>query len=716
MGSGMMIRMAVASVAIASAAQAATYTWNNAAGGNWSVPGNWTGGLPASANDTELNFATVNATYATTNDLGTSAGSPFVLNRLTIGTATAAQVPSVTTGGFLSFAGTAPTITKIAGGGTPNIGTSLIINNGLTVAATGLEQMTLGGTISGTGGLNITGGSISLTSANSSFAGGVTLTAGELVVFANHTGANGPLGTGTLNLNGGGIRTNSALARVVNNAVNLGGNVNVGNSTGNNLTFAGAATIVGGTRTLSIIGNKAVAFTGAIGDAGNANGLTIAGTGAGNTGSVTLGGGATDAVANTYAGTTTLNTAAGALVLDKASGTNAIAGDFTYQAGTLTLARANQIADTSNVTINGTGTLNFGVDETVGSVTQSSGAFRVNGGNTTTVSGTYTLTGGTGPTTGGTLAVGGLNITRPTAGSSIYEAVTTNNGTTAGTLKLNGSVTVNASTNTFATRIRQGGAGGNLDLNGAQRTFTIGDGAAAEDFIVSAAVIDSGTGGGIRKSGGGTMALVNDANASVAGAGVVEAGRLVVYNYAADPLAGLGATGSGLLTVNSGATLGGNGKVAAIIASGTVDPSVPSAGNLGGQLNTTTPTLVAGSAAFAAGGTLQIDGVGSAAGDKLTVNGLLDLSAALDALAISGSVDGTSSYTLATYGELAGTFDVVTFNGGALPGGYSLTYTSTTGPGSVVLAVPEPATLGAVALGAITLIRRRRRSLKGVTL
>ena len=707
------IAAAVASVAVSGSANAAPFTWTSAASGVWSNAANWTPGVPASAADTVLNFNAVNATYTATNDLGTTATAPFVLNQLVLGTT---GTPTVA-GGFLSFAGATPTITKASGGGTPIVSSALIINNGLTVAGNATDAMSLTGAITGGGALNITGGSVSFSNGNSTYAGGLTLTAGELVVFADSALAagsltRGPLGTGTLSLNGGSVRTNSGNARVVSNAVSIGGNVGLDSGSGNTLTFAGPTTIAGSgaTRTLTINGSKAALFTGAIGDAGGANGVTISGVAAG-TGTLTLGGGAADVAANTFTGATTINTTAGSVILDKASGTNAIAGDLVYQAGTLTLNRANQIADTSNVTVNGTGTLNFGVDETVGSIGQSSGAFRVNGGTTTTVNGTYTLTGGTGPTLGGTLAVGGLNVARPTAGTAIYDAVTANNGTTAGTLRLNGNVTVNASTNAFGTRIRQGGAGGTLDLNGAQRTFTVGDGAAAEDFIVSAAVIDSVGGGGFRKAGAGTLALVNDAPNAVNGASVVAAGRLVVYNFAADPLAGLGATGGGLLSVSTGATLGGNGKVNAVSVSGTVDPSVPSASNLGGTFSAT-PTLVVASAAFSGGGTLQIDGVGSAATDRLTVNGLLDLSAALDTLSINGTVDGMSSYTLATYGSLGGAFDSVTFNGGALPAGYAVAYTSTAGPGSVVLqptAVPEPATLGAVALGAAALLRRRRR-------
>src|SRR5262245_61644286 len=59
-------------------------TWNNAAGGNWSVAGNWQAGTaPVSSATTAVIFgspATQTATYTATNDIA----NPFQLNALTI--------------------------------------------------------------------------------------------------------------------------------------------------------------------------------------------------------------------------------------------------------------------------------------------------------------------------------------------------------------------------------------------------------------------------------------------------------------------------------------------------------------------------------------------------------------------------------------------------------------------------------------------------------
>src|SRR5438045_7028564 len=85
----------------------AQFTWNNPAGGNWSVNGNWLGGAAPTAGSvtTTLTFgspATISATYTATNNVG---GVPFDLNAFT-------------------FNGNAGTMVTIAG--TDNTGNGLI--------------------------------------------------------------------------------------------------------------------------------------------------------------------------------------------------------------------------------------------------------------------------------------------------------------------------------------------------------------------------------------------------------------------------------------------------------------------------------------------------------------------------------------------------------------------------------------------------------------
>jgi hypothetical protein len=61
----------------------AQFSWNNPAGGDWLVGGNWVGGVPASTNTTALTFSDVVAqasTFTATNNIS----DPFTLNSLTV--------------------------------------------------------------------------------------------------------------------------------------------------------------------------------------------------------------------------------------------------------------------------------------------------------------------------------------------------------------------------------------------------------------------------------------------------------------------------------------------------------------------------------------------------------------------------------------------------------------------------------------------------------
>ena len=129
---------------------------------------------------------------------------------------------------------------------------------------------------------------------------------------------------------------------------------------------------------------------------------------------------------------------------------------------------------------------------------------------------------------------------------------------------MNGDVSLN-SLSDVAARIQNGGGSGSsglIDLGGASRSFTIGDGTNDIDLSIDVPLSN----GALAKVGPGTMRLTT-ANSYSAGT-IINAGRLLVNN-----LTGSG-TGSGVVTVNAG-TLGGSGIIAGVVtvaSGGTISP------------------------------------------------------------------------------------------------------------------------------------------------
>ncbi|MCX5678636.1 MAG: autotransporter-associated beta strand repeat-containing protein [Candidatus Omnitrophica bacterium] len=174
------------------------------------------------------------------------------------------------------------------------------------------------------------------------------------------------------------------------------------------------------------------------------------------------------------------------------SGANTYTGLTTVSAGTLAYG-ANNVISTGDVTVSSGATLDLA------GYSDSFGALTVTGSSVTTSGGNLTLT-STLKMTGGSISTG------------------------SGTLTLGGNVTGNASATSST-------ISGKLDLGAATRVFTIANGAAADDMLISAVIRSASGAFGINKAGLGTLTL-SGANTYI-GATTLNAGKLNINNSTA---------------------------------------------------------------------------------------------------------------------------------------------------------------------------------------
>ncbi|MFA5390370.1 MAG: autotransporter-associated beta strand repeat-containing protein [Candidatus Omnitrophota bacterium] len=487
-----------------------------------------------------------------------------------------------------------------------------------------------------------------------------------------------------LTLNGTGISSGGALRNIsgdniYSGAITLGSDVRINSDSGSNLELNGGIT---------------GAYDLTVGGSGTTNVSSVIGTGAGTltkdgSGTLTFSG----AEANTYSGVMTVS--AGELDLNKTTGITAIAGDLTINGtGTAKLLASNQIANDATITVETGGTFSLNsMNETVTAFTNSGGTFTTGAGHLT-VGGIKTLTwsggtntindggtvednhivieGGTNTVQGGTTG-GVLQLNAGGTGLEMTGATLTLNSDAAvgGKLLLKGDVATNASATT--SNISNGLAlanSGTVDLDNETRTFTVADGAAANDLTISA-VIDNGA---LTKAGAGTLTLSGDAANTYAGVTTVSAGELDLNKTEGiDAIAGNLTIGGGTvkwlkdeqvcdsvtITMTSGA-LSLNG----------MDETVTAFSNSGGTFTTGTGHLIGtGATVTWSGGTNTINDGGTVEDGHIVITGgtntveggatggVLQLNAGGTGLEMTGATltlnsDGTTAGKLLLQGDV----------------------------------------------------------------
>jgi autotransporter-associated beta strand protein len=585
----------------------ATDYWTGAAGNLWNNIGNWrtaagTGGspvLPAPGDDLVFQSASAGATHLAN------------VNDFPVGT----EFHSITIADAYSISGN--DVVLDVPGLTATNGTGTTATFGLNVAGAG------GVTVTGPGTLVLTA-----TGAANSFTGNVAVDGGVLSVAAD---ANlGDPGNG-VTLDGGTLQATATFASL--RAVTLGA----------------------GSGTIDVTGGSTLTLAGGVGGSG---GLTVT-----DAGTLDLGGGASDTLANSYTGPTTVDGAT--LVLAKAPSVTAVSGTTIgiLDGGTLQLTAPNAIVSGASVTLSSGaldfnnqsqvlagltmsgGTLTTSSSPTAGNTIQITGTANITGGavtvgNSTSLfaqslllaaQGTVTVQGGTGTT----LGVGGGPLTLTGA------TITLNSGTGGAHLLLGGSVnTVASATPSLITASGGTGSAPVVDLLNTSVVFNVPLGSApGQDLLIDTAIVN----GHVGKLGTGRLALTG--TSTYTGGTDVAAGTLLVN--APGSLAA-----AGTVNVVAGGTLGGTGTVGTISSvAGTISPGVGGPGTLGAADVTFDPSSV-----------FAVDINGTTAGtsyDQLSATGNVNLGGA--------SLTGTLGYTPA----LGDSYTLITTSGGTISGTFA---------------------------------------------
>jgi len=699
------------------------------------------------SNTTTLGNDTTGGSTTLTLGTGMAAGATILDVQATSGVVTIQPKNVSTSAGTYNLniaLGSTNGVINVAQGGALNIASQFTsestVGSTITKTGGGTLQLTSASAAAFTGGLTISGGTVEFTAPNalgsfSGAAGGVTFDGGTLKYTGTgtstsryfNTTANGGTfdnaaafslggaltGTGKFTKTGNGTLTLTNTSTSANTlsggfvvsggAVSITSTASFGSS---DVTIQNGATVQDATTSTSSL---STGRNWTVGSGGGVFELTNAGS------DMTLSGNITGAGSFTKTGD-------GLLTLSGGSG-NTFSGGIVIGGGTLsvlnTASLGSAAAGVTDVTIGNGATLR----DTTGVSASSSKAFAIGAGGGTievsnpagslTISGAFSGSGNLSKAGAGALTlskdgstINGLNVTNGTmtvSGDTAFTGgITVGSGTTltlTGTNTLSGGVTVNNGTFVFNSVNALGVAAGNTTtLNGGTMRYTsTGSGSTGRAFALSGApTMDittgkltlggtiGGSGGSLTKTGDGTLVL--SGTQSYTGGTTVSAGTLLLN----------GTYSGGAVGVASNASLGGTGSATSVSNSGTL-----SAGT-SGTVGTFALSDLSGT------GTIGVDLDGAAAAgsqiDRINVSGALDLTGAtINFNQLSAPVDG--AYVFASYGSLTGTPTLLN-----VPTGYEVNFNYNSGSQIALTAVPEPAVLGLLAVGAVGLLRRRRRN------
>jgi hypothetical protein len=538
-------------VASSTASRAATATWSNAAGGNWSTPGNWNGGAgpaPMAGDDVVITLA---GTYTVTLDASPS------LNTLTLGGASGVQILAGN-GRTLTLANASTinangvmnqTSFTLNGAGLLTVSGTCVIGSGTVAAAIADQgQYTIRGTVSQSGALSIASGADLRIEGDGSFSP------------ATLTVANGFTNNGTIDLTSVTTASTATLAVTTGTLTNAAGkSINVlpgvGGARSLNVALDNSGTLsLGAALTMSRSSSVDVnESTGLVDVSGGDLTLTQSGTSPSftNNGTVTLGSGRTWSVTTgglTLASGSTLG-GTGTLVVSSVT--------VTLQTG---LSNSTITFQPSNSTINGPGTLTAVALKTMTLVS-------------TTVAAPIDIAGqvtwrGNCAQNGTVTSEPGSNLRLEADGGFSPATLTvlngfTNNGTidmtsvnvaSTATLAVTNGLLTNAATRTINVLA---GIGGARTLNAAlDNSGTLSLGAALTMSRSSSVHVNEST-GLVDVSGGDLTLTQTGTNPSFTNNGTVTLGSGRTWSVT-----------TGGLTLASGSTLGGTGTL--VVSSGTV--------------------------------------------------------------------------------------------------------------------------------------------------